>query len=242
MENLTPPAGVTWTTGLGLRGTPSWGVQPPRRGQTPYPRGLWLLPRGRPRRGGVPLFPMSRTPPGGSLPRSVGAPRGGNWFPRGVTPFLHPSRPGGDTLAFTRGVTPVGRWVYLFGRGGKFVSPRWSQSIPTRSSKIYRGRPYQLGYLLGLAGLWGGVVEPPRGGLNRVSFRSTPRGSRLSYPRGQKKNPPRSSLISSLGVLSSPRDWSLNSPGVPVRKTTPGVPRGLKISRRAPRGGTSSTD
>jgi hypothetical protein len=131
----------------------------------------------------------------------------------------------------------VGRWVYLFGRGGKFVSPRWSQSIPTRSSKIYRGRPYQLGYLLGLAGLWGGVVEPPRGGLNRVSFRSTPRGSRLSYPRGQKKNPPRSSLISSLGVLSSPRDWSLNSPGVPVRKTTPGVPRGLKISRRAPRGG-----
>ena len=234
MEDLTLPAGVTWTTGLGLRGTPGWGVNPPRRGQTPHPRGLWVLPRGgRPRRGGsVPAFPVSRIPPGGVLPRCLGNPRVGNWFPGGVTPSPHPGRPGGDALALTRGATPVGRWAYLFGRGGRFVSPRWGRTPPGRFSKIYRGRPYQLGYLVGLSGLWGGLTESsPRGLLNRVSSRGVPRGTRLSNPRGVNSPPRGIRLTSSGGAISSVRDWSFSPPRDPRgRKTSSGTIRGFKNS------------
>ena len=99
MENLTLPGGTTWVVGLGLRGFPTWGPTRQRRGQTPHPGGLWLLPRGRPRRGGlVRSTPVDRIPPVGVPPPRGGGPPGGEGFYRRGGSVCPPGTfPGGST-------------------------------------------------------------------------------------------------------------------------------------------------
>jgi len=238
MENLTLPGGVTWVVGLGLRGFPTWGPTRQRRGQIPHPGGLWLLPRGRPRRGGlVRSTPVDRIPPVGAPPRRGGGPLVGRFFPAGVVPFAHPGRSPGDQLALTRGSTPPGRWVYLFGRSGWGVSPRWSRVPPVGEiPQPRRGRTYQTNYLAGLATLWGPTREvtrrvPTRVGTRRVTWKTNRVGTRLTHPVEK-----RSSCFSLLanpqrGSLFLPRDWT-PPPG--------GSPRGGRFRRDPLTGGVQS--
>jgi len=186
METLIFPAGVAWTTGVGLRGTPGWGVGRPRRGQTPHSGGSWLLPRGRPRRGvTVRAFPVERASPAGVAPRREAFPRVTNFFPNGVVPFLHPGRPGTENLSLTRGVTPRGRWAYLLGRGGKNISPRWLRTAPPVNSVVHRGGAYQMNYLGGLAGFFRTNPGTPPGGATG----DPPPGDQASSPGGPETTP-----------------------------------------------------
>lgn len=245
MEKLTLPLGVTWTTGVGLRGVPQWG--PPggrRRGQQLHRGGLFPDPPGRRRRrgGSVGLFPprTGRTPPGGVRPVRLGVLGVGRFFPNGVAPLSGPTRGGADSLGLLRGGTPRARWCYLFARGGRFPSLGWSKAAtPREVSPVFRGRPYQSGYLTRLAYLTGKTKEDCFRRVNRVVPRGGPWGANRGTTRLTRvvsirsKVTPRRGAHSGVWFNVSPVNWTPPPGGLLSR--TPRV-RPVLRSRRRSRG------
>ena len=153
MEDLRFPAGLAWATEVSLRGVPRWGRPESRRlGSAPHPGGL-IVPVRRPRLNTHVTFSRPGPPPAGPVPKFESTPRVGG-------PFISPYRSGSEQLALTRGAHHPGRWVYLFGRAGRFPSLGWSRGVSPVVSPVRRGGNYQKGYLVRLAQIFSSAREP----------------------------------------------------------------------------------